>query len=257
MPGVEVQPSARPRVALVRLNSPERRNALDAETRRQILAALDELRGTETRAVVLTGTDSVFAAGADLRETARRTSREQRAFIAPPRMYEHVEGYPRPVVAAISGHALGAGLELAMACDARVAAEDARLGAPEIRLGLIPGGGGTQRLPRLAGMGRALEMILTGEPISGAEAAVIGLVNRAVARERVVDEALDMAEKMARWSPIALEQAKRAVRLAWRLPIERGVVAEIEHFMTAYDSQDAKEGVRAFLEKREPAFKGR
>ena len=253
---VTTQTGARPGVALVRIDNPERRNALDTATRQALLAALEALRASDARAVVLTGTGATFAAGADLRETAARSVEEQRAFISSPRMYEAIERFPKPVVAAINGHALGAGLELAMACDLRVAAEDAKLGQPEIRLGLIPGGGGTQRLPRLVGMGRALELILAGEAISGVEAATWGLVNRAVAREAVLDAALDLAAAVARWSPVALAEAKAATRRAWEAPLEEGCRAEIEHFMTAFASEDAREGVRAFLEKREPRFRG-
>lgn len=246
-----------PHVALVRITRAQARNALDVPTREGIVARLRQAQGDGARAVVLTGTERSFAAGADLREMAGRTVAEQRAFLSLPRMYEAIEALPLPVIAAINGHALGAGLELALACDVRLAARGAKLGSPEIRLGIIPGGGATQRLARLIGLGQAMRLILTGDPVDAEEALRLGIVEGLSEPDALEADALALAGRMARWSPIALGAAKRAVRQSWQAHLAGGLREEVDLFAEVFASDDAREGLAAFLEKRAPRFEGR
>jgi len=256
-PRVRTEATAHDHVALVRIDRPEARNALDAETRRQLVTHLRDAVGQSVRVVVLTGSGASFAAGADLREMAARSVEQQRRFISPPRVYEAIEALPAPVIAAINGHALGAGLELALACDVRLASAGARLGSPEVTLGLIPGGGATQRLPRLIGLGNAMRLVLTGAPVEADEALRLGLVEAVHPADGLETKAVELAAEMARWSPVALAAAKRALRNSWQEPLARGLGTEIAAFAEVFSSRDAREGLAAFLEKREPAFKGR
>lgn len=243
-------------VLILTLNRPEKRNALNAPLRAALMDALAaDAKDDGTRVVVLRGSgDKAFAAGADVDELAARTTWEQRAFITPPHIYSAVSTHPKPVIAALNGHALGAGLELAMACDVRVASSRAKLGQPEINLGIIPGGGGTQRLPRLVGMGRASRMVLTGELIDAATAERWGLVDDVAEPENVEARALELAAQMASKSPVALRLAKDALRAAWELPLQESLAREVDLFTLAFQSADAKEGIAAFREKREPSF---
>ena len=247
------------RVATLTVNRPERRNALSAVVRAELADALAALRDEpEVRVVVITGAgDRAFVAGADITEFAERTALEQRQVMGPPRIFELVAEYPKPVIAMINGLALGGGCELALACDLRIAAESARLGQPEIRLGLIPGGGGTQRLPRLVGAGRALRLILTGEPIDAHEALRMGLVDEVVPDDALRARTLELARAVAGQPPLAVRLAKQAVRAALEQPLASGLAYERELFITAFGSEDKTEGVAAFLEKRPPVWKGR
>ncbi|HLU26566.1 MAG TPA: enoyl-CoA hydratase-related protein [Longimicrobiales bacterium] len=246
-------------VATVVVNRPEKRNALNATVHREMVEALDALReDPEVRVVIITGTgDRAFIAGADIGEFLERTPLEQREFMQTPRAYDAIASYPKPTIAMINGFALGGGCEVALACDIRVAAQTAKLGQPEIRLGIIPGGGGTQRLPRLVGFGRAMRLILTGELISAEEAERIGLVDAVVPDEELVPYTRKLAEAIAAHSPVALRVAKDAVRAALSMPLDEGLRYERELFITAFSSEDRVEGVRAFLEKRAPEFRGR
>jgi enoyl-CoA hydratase len=247
------------RVAIITINRPDRRNALNAAVRGEIVHVLDELRGNDdVRVVVFTGAgERAFIAGADITEFAERTPLEQRAVMEGRRVFDEIASYPKPTIAMINGFALGGGCELALACDLRIAARSARLGQPEIRLGLIPGGGGTQRLPRLVGTGRALRMILTGEPVDAEEALRIGLVDALVHDDRLRDETMATAHGLAALSPIAVRVAKAAVAAAWETPLSAGLALERELFITAFGSEDRQEGVAAFLQKRPAAFTGR
>lgn len=246
-------------VAVLTANRPEKRNALNATLRRELIEALDALRADDAvRVVVITGAgEKAFIAGADVAEFAERTPVEQRSVMEQRRVFDVVAEYPKPTIAMINGVALGGGCELAMACDVRIAAESAALGQPEIRLGLIPGGGGTQRLPRLVGPGRALRLILTGELVPAAEALRIGLVDEVVADGALRARVLEVAAAMASYSPVALRLAKAAVRAALELPLTAGLAHERELFITAFGSEDRSEGVAAFLARRAPQWKGR
>jgi enoyl-CoA hydratase len=246
------------RVATITINRPDRRNALNATVRSELIRVLDDARDDDgVRIVVITGAgDRAFVAGADITEFAERTPLEQRAAMAGRRVFDEIAAFPKPTIAMINGVALGGGCELAMACDIRIAGRSARLGQPEIRLGLIPGGGGTQRLPRLVGAGRALRMILTGDIIDAEEAWRTGLVDEVVDDDALRGRVLELARAMAAHSPVALRLAKAAVAAAWEAPLGAGLALERELFITAFASDDRKEGVAAFLEKRPPAFGG-
>jgi enoyl-CoA hydratase len=246
-------------VAVVTIDRPEKRNALSAAVRAELIAALDALRDDDSvRVLVLTGAgERAFVAGADIAEFAERTPLEQRAAMTGRRVFDEIAAFPKPVLAMINGYALGGGCELALACDVRVAADTAKLGQPEINLGIIPGGGGTQRLPRLVGTGQAMRLILSGEIIDAAEALRIGLVDLVCPAPELRERTLEMARAMAAKSPVALRMAKAAVRAAAEMPLAAGLAYETELFVTCFASEDKREGVAAFLEKRAPDFRGR
>jgi enoyl-CoA hydratase len=246
-------------IATLTIDRPEKHNALNSVVRRELVDALDALRDRDdVRVVVLTGAgDRAFVAGADIAEFDGRSPIEQRAAMEGRRPFDEVAAFPKPTLARINGFALGGGCELAMACDIRIAARSARLGQPEIRLGLIPGGGGTQRLPRLVGAGRALRLILTGELIDAEEAGRIGLVDMVVDDAELDVHTYALARSIAAHSPVALRLAKEAVRTAFEAPLGAGLAHERDLFVAAFASDDRHEGVRAFLEKRPPVFRGR
>lgn len=246
-------------IGLVTVNRPEKRNALNATVRAEIVGVLDALRDhDEARVVIITGAgDKAFIAGADISEFAERTAVEQREVMSQRSVFDEIASYPKPVIAMINGFALGGGCELALACDVRIAARSAKLGQPEIKLGLIPGGGGTQRLPRLVGSGRALRMILTGELIDAVEAERIGLVDAVVEDGELRSTTIELAKSIAAHSSLTLRLAKTAVRAAEEMPLGAGLAFERELFITAFGSEDKNEGVAAFLEKRAANFKGR
>ena len=245
------------RVALVRFNRPKQLNALNGQVMDELCGALEALdRDDAIRVLVVTGNDRAFAAGADIGEMAGaspidmlRTNR-----IA---QWDRVRRIGKPVIAAVAGWCLGGGCELAMALDLIVAAESARFGQPEINIGVIPGAGGTQRLTRAVGKSVAMEMILTGEPIDAREAHRLGLVARVVPNELVVEDALALAAKIATRSPLALRLAKEAVNAAYEMSLTDALAHERRLFYLLFASEDQKEGMAAFLEKRDPNFTGR
>lgn len=244
-------------VAVITLDRPAARNALCAELVDQLLAAASAAASDDSvGCVILTGAgDRAFCAGADIDELRRRDHRTESAPGSPRReLAALLEGMPKPAIAALNGHALGGGLELAMACTFRLAVPGARLGLPEIRLGIMPGNGGTQRLVRLVGAGRAMEMVLTGAPVTAAEAERIGLVNRVVTPGRLPAEARDLAAALARSAPAALAAAKESVLVAGDVPLAAGLAFERSLFAVLCGSPDKEEGVRAFRERREPRF---
>ena len=246
------------RIATLTINRPEKRNALNQSTRDEILQALDELQGTDNRVLVITGAgDKAFIAGADIGEFEGRTALTQREVMKLRRIFDALEEFPRPVIAMINGFCLGGGMELALACDIRIAAESAKLGQPEINLGIIPGGGGTQRLTRLVGEGKAMELVLTGDLIDAAEAKTLGLVNDAVPAAELRDRVRALAVRIAEKSPVALGMAKEAVKSAARMNLREGLERETDLFCLTFSSEDKAEGVRAFFEKRKADYKGR
>ena len=246
------------RVALLTFNRPEKMNALNADVRRALLDALAELRSADdVRVVVLTGGgEKAFIAGADIGEFKDAGAVEQYRSMQEGNIYSALEAFPKPVIAMINGYCLGGGCELAMACDIRIASARARLGQPEVNLGIIPGGGGTQRLPRLVGEGHAMRLIMTGELITAEEAERIGLVEKVFAPEALREETLAMARTIASRSPIALQAAKESVLAARRMPLDAGLEFERAWFGLLFSTEDKNEGVEAFLAKRDPEFKG-
>jgi enoyl-CoA hydratase len=248
----------RGRVAVITINRPQKLNALNIQTRAEGAAALEELREDEgVRVVVITGAgEKAFVAGADIAEFEGRTAVSQRDVMTARSLFTAVDTFPKPVIAMINGFCLGGGCELALSCDIRVASETARFGQPEINLGIIPGGGGTQRLTRLVGEGKAMELILTGDMIDAQHAYSLGLVNLVVPAADLEAKTMELANRIAEKSPVALRMAKEAVKTAARANLDEGLRREIDLFALTFSSQDKDEGVRAFLEKRKPDFKG-
>jgi enoyl-CoA hydratase len=247
------------RVAVLTINRPDKRNALNGPTRAALIAALDALRGDdEIRVVVITGAgDKAFIAGADIGEFEGRTPVDQFRVMKGPSVFDAVDAFPKPVIAMINGFALGGGCELALACDIRIAADSAKLGQPEVNLGIIPGGGGTQRLPRLVGNGNACKLLFTGELIDAVEALRIGLVEEVVPASQLRERVLALAATIAEKSPVALQLIKEAVRAAQRTSLDDGLRLETTLFGVAFASGDKQEGVSAFLQKRKPNFTNR
>ena len=247
------------RVAIITINRPDKRNALNIKTREEGAALLEELRNDNSVGVVVfTGAgDKAFIAGADIAEFAGRTSITQRDVMMGRSLFTAIDSFTKPVIAMINGYCLGGGCELAMACDIRIASESASFGQPEINLGIIPGGGGTQRLTRLVGEGKAMELILTGAIIDAKTAFNIGLVNQVVPPDQLQAKTMEIANQIADKSPIALQLAKEAVKLASRSNLDEGLRREVDLFALCFSTEDKDEGVGAFLEKRKPAFKGK
>lgn len=246
-------------LGFITINRPEKLNALNRSVRREIMEAVDAFAvDDEVRVAILHGAgDKAFVAGADVSEFAARSPGEQRELYDHRRVYDAVAQFPKPILCAIHGHCLGGGSELALACDLRVADRTARFAQAEIRLGLIPGAGGTQRLARLVGPGQAMRIALSGDPVEAEEAFRIGLVEFLVEEGRHLDKAIEVGERIARWSPLALRLAKRSIRAAAETPLSAGLELERELFLAAFASEDGREGVTAFVEKRRPTFQGR
>lgn len=249
----------RKNVAVLTINRPDKLNALNSKVHAEGVRALEELRtDNEIRVVVITGAgEKSFIAGADISEFAGQTPVTQRSGFLEKTLFNSLDNFPKPVIAMVNGFCLGGGCELALACDIRLASEKARFGQPEINLGIIPGGGGTQRLTRLIGEGLAMEMILTGEMIDAATALNLKLVNNVFPAAELEAKTLEMANKIAEKSPIALQMAKEAVKLASKSNLDEGLRREIDLFAICFSTEDKEEGVSAFLEKRKPVFKGR
>ncbi len=247
-------------VATLTINRPKVLNALDAATLGELGEAMRGLQADPSvRAVILTGSgERAFVAGADINELAALAPDAAKAHAElGQRVFDLIERLGKPVIAAVNGFALGGGCELAMACTVRLAADSARFGQPEVKLGLTPGFAGTQRLPRLVGKGRAMELILGGGVIDAAEAFRIGLVNRVVPAASLMDEARALAQAWAANAPIAMRYAMEAVAHGLETSLAEGSFVEASLFGLAFATEDMREGTRAFLEKRKPAFRGR
>lgn len=243
-------------IGLVQLNRPEVRNALNQEMFEELLTALEGFDADSTiRCMILTGNERAFSAGADIKQMVTMGPVDQMRSPAPAR-WERMRRLKKPVVAAVNGFALGGGCELMMCCDIIVAGETARLGQPEINIGIMPGAGGTQRLTRVVGKFKAMELILTGRHVTAVEAQSMGLVNRVVAPELVLDEAKRIAREIAAKSPIAVRSAKECILKAQDAPLDVGLDFERKMFALLFATEDKVEGMQAFLEKREPKFKG-
>jgi enoyl-CoA hydratase len=246
-----------PPIATVTLNRPKVLNALSPDLIREVSEALAQFEADENvRAVVLTGGPKVFAAGADISDMADRSSVDQLRRDQTGR-WAVIAAFTKPLVAAVNGYALGGGCELALMCDLIIAGDTARFGQPEINLGIIPGAGGTQRWPRTAGKYAAMEAMLTGAPVSARRAYELGLVNKVVPAEMTVEVAKRTARQLAEKAPLAVRMAKEAVLHAFESPLAEGLASERKSFYFLFSSEDQKEGMHAFLEKRRGVFKGR
>jgi enoyl-CoA hydratase len=252
-----VVPQTEGAVAILKINRPQALNALNHAIMKELESHLERLEADDNvRCVIITGDEKAFAAGADIKEM------DQAGVVDPARdahlaRWDKLGRFKKPVIAAVSGFCLGGGMELAMACDLIVASESASFGQPEISIGVIPGAGGTQRLTRLVGKGRALDLVLTGRRISAQDALAWGLVCKLAPVESYLEAAKGVAREIAAKSPLAAQAAKEAVRAAFELPLEQGLVAERRIFNALFATEDQKEGMRAFVEKRKPAFKGK
>lgn len=242
------------------INRPDKLNALNAETIRELYSAFISLRDDpEIRSVILTGSgDKAFVAGADIGELASLDQTSGKDYVLEGQeLTKLIENYRKPVIAAINGYALGGGTELAMACHIRIASENTKMGQPEVKLGLIPGFGGTQRLARLVGKGTAMELVLSGKMIDANEALAIGLVNRVVLQSELLSTCEALAGEMIANAPLALEYSIRAINEGLDRTLSEGLLLEAEFFGNACSSEDSKEGTMAFLEKRKANFQGK
>jgi enoyl-CoA hydratase len=246
----------RGRVGLITLNRPKALNALNDALMNELGEALAAFDADEAiGAIVITGSDKAFAAGADIAAMKDLGYRDVYMGQYITRNWERMKSVRKPVIAAVAGYALGGGCELAMMCDIIFAAESARFGQPEIKLGIIPGAGGTQRLPRAVGKAKAMDLVLTGRMMDAAEAEHSGLVSRVVPAERLMDEALAAAERIAEFSLPSVMMAKESINRAYEAPLAEGILFERRAFHALFATEDQKEGMAAFIEKRKPNFK--
>lgn len=248
----------RDRIAILTVNRPEVLNALDPPTWEEIGAAVRDVeRDPDIRVLIVTGAgEKAFVAGSDIRSLRERSMWDVLRYSSQDVLTE-LENMPKPVIAAVNGYALGGGCELAMACDIRIAADTARFGQPEVNLGIIPGAGGTQRLARLVGLGKAKELIFTGDIIDAYEAERIGLVNKVVPRDQLMDAAFQMAEKILAKGPLAVAMAKRVIQGGSNVDLPSGLAMEKLGQTILFATEDRREGMDAFLEKRKAQFQGR
>lgn len=247
-------------IAVIRLNRPKSLNALCRELIDELELVFSDIADDQEVAIaIVTGTEKAFVAGADIKEIAQlSTPLEAYRHVARfHEVFDKIEELPKPVIAAVAGFALGGGCELALACDLRIAADNASFGLPEIKLGVIPGGGGTQRLPRLIGVGRAKELLYTGDPIDAQEAYRIGLANKVVPVNALMDETRRLASKLVKQPAVALQMNKLVVNEGIRMDLRSAQAYELQCFGVLFSTEDQKEGVQAFLEKRPANFIGR
>ncbi|AOT71049.1 short-chain-enoyl-CoA hydratase [Geosporobacter ferrireducens] len=247
------------KVGIIKLNRPEALNALNTQLLKELGAAVKQLEeDPQVLVLIITGVGKAFVAGADIAEMKDLRGDEGRKFgMLGQRVFGEIESMEKPVIAAVNGFALGGGCELAMSCDLRIASSKAKFGQPEVGLGITPGFAGTQRLPRLVGIAKAKELIYTGDMIDAGEAERIGLVNKVVEPELLMEEALALASRMAERAPLAVRYAKLAINRGIETDIDTGTQIEADLFGLCFASEDQKEGMGAFLEKRKPVFQGK
>lgn len=253
---IKIDPQYAPHIALIQLNRPNELNALNLELMGQLRDALKQLdQDDKVRVIILTGNERAFAAGADIKQMAGKNAIDMLK-IDQFSTWDQIKKTKKPIIAAVSGFALGGGNELVMHCDMVIASETAVFGQPEIKIGVMPGAGGTQRLPRQIGKVNAMEMVLTGKTINAQRAYELGLVNRVVPVELYLSEAVKLATEIAQLSPIAVRLAKESVRKAQESSLSEGLEFERKNFYLLFATEDQKEGMNAFVEKRKANFKG-
>lgn len=254
---IKVTEQKEPFVALIELNRPKELNALNKQLMEEVRDALQALdKNEQVRVIIITGNEQAFAAGADIKQMAEKSAIDM-LLIDQFSTWDQIRRTKKPIIAAVSGFALGGGCEFAMTCDMIIASETARFGQPEIKLGTIPGAGGTQRLTRALGKAKSMELILTGRFLSAEEAHFYGLVNKVVPKEMYMHEALQLAKEIAQLSPVAVQLAKEAINRSFETHLDEGLAFERKNFYLTFASEDQKEGMQAFVEKRKADFKGR
>jgi len=252
-----VDPAYREHIALITINRPKELNALNLQVMGEIRDALKALDDdTNVRVIIITGNERAFAAGADIKQMAGKNAIDMLQ-IDQFTTWDQIRKTKKPIIAAVSGFALGGGCELCMTCDMIVASETAQFGQPEIKIGVMPGAGGTQRLPRAVGKARAMEMVLTGRFISAQEALDCGLINMIVPIEIYLQESVRLASEIAKQSPVAVQLAKESILKSYEMPLQEALSFERKNFYMLFATEDQKEGMSAFVEKRKPTFKGR
>lgn len=254
---IKVTEQKEPFVALIELNRPKELNALNKQLMEEVRDALQALdQNEQVRVIIITGNEQAFAAGADIKQMADKSAIEM-LLVDQFSTWDQIRRTKKPIIAAVSGFALGGGCEFAMTCDMIIASETARFGQPEIKIGTIPGAGGTQRLTRAIGKAKSMELILTGRFLSAEEAHYYGLVNKVVPKEMYMHEALQLAKEIAQLSPVAVQLAKEAVNRSFETHLDEGLAFERKNFYLTFASEDQKEGMKAFVEKRKADFKGK
>jgi enoyl-CoA hydratase len=254
---IKVNSQVAPQIALIELNRPKELNALNPQLMQEVRDALQDLdRNEQVRVIIITGNEQAFAAGADIKQMADKSAIDM-LVLDQFSTWDQIRKTKKPIIAAVSGFALGGGCEFAMTCDMIIASETAKFGQPEIKIGTIPGAGGTQRLTKALGKAKAMELILTGRFLSAQEAHFYGLVNKVVPVEFYLQEAIALAKEIAAMSPIAVQLAKEAVNRSFETLLDEGLMFERKNFYLTFASQDQKEGMQAFIEKRKPSFLGR
>lgn len=254
---IKVNPQVAPQVALIELYRPKELNALNPQLMQEVRDALQELdRNDQVRVIIITGNEQAFAAGADIKQMADKSAIDM-LVLDQFSTWDQIRKTKKPIIAAVSGFALGGGCEFAMTCDMIIASESAKFGQPEIKIGTIPGAGGTQRLTKAIGKAKAMELILTGRFLSAQEAHFYGLVNKVVPVEFYLQEAITLAREIAALSPIAVQLAKESVNRSFETLLDEGLMFERKNFYLTFASADQKEGMQAFIEKRKPSFQGR
>lgn len=254
---VKVNEQHEPAIALIQLYRPKELNALSPQLMQELRDALQLLdRNEAVRAIIITGNEQAFAAGADIKQMADKSAIDM-LLIDQFSTWDQIRKVKKPIIAAVSGFALGGGCELAMMCDMIIASETARFGQPEIKIGVIPGAGGTQRLTKAVGKAKAMELVLTGRFITAEEALAYGLVNKVVPVEMYLYEAVQLAREIVQMSPIAVQLAKEAVNRSFETHLDEGLSFERKNFYLTFASEDQKEGMKAFMERRKADFKGK
>lgn len=252
-----VEPQFQQHIALIRLNRPKELNALNLQLMQELKHALSSFdKSEDIRCIIITGNEKAFAAGADIKQMEERSAIDMLK-IDQFETWDQIRKTSKPIIAAVNGFALGGGCELCMTCDMIIAGESAKFGQPEIKIGIMPGAGGTQRLTRAVGKALAMEMVLTGKFVTAQEALQAGLINRVVPDELCVDEAVKLAREISLQSPVAVRLAKESVLKAFETGLQEGLYFERKNFYMCFASEDQKEGMKAFVEKRKPDFKGR